>query len=398
MADSYPVSLFTGLPGAGKTATLVKRILDLHKDEPGRPVFHFGINGLKEGLAIPLTEDMLHKWWELPPGSIICVDECQEDGTNPDQPVSLMPKDRGSPPPWVQRITKVRHYGMSFLLTTQHPANMSAYVRRLVNLHVHSVIRSKGVRQTFTWMRCVDDPDNRREKKMAEMSFASLPKEVFDLYKSSSLHTMKVGVPRLFYIAGALMVALAFLAWYIPHRVRNDTHPVTSLVGSTPSAQAAADKSDLLRIADYGKWMKPRVSGVPWSAPMFDHLEVKAQPRLYCVAVDDGRCSCNTEQGTRYEVPVKQCRQIVSDGMYNPFQAPLGHDGDTSGGDDTKQVSQTQPPGRRGAASPLAGQGAYVDSDASVGSSSQWAASPMRASYVAPELEQRPEYQPHTLN
>ena len=54
-----PVALFTGLPGSGKTASLVKRLVDLQKKEPGRPVFAFGINGLKEGLAIPLTEDML---------------------------------------------------------------------------------------------------------------------------------------------------------------------------------------------------------------------------------------------------------------------------------------------------------------------------------------------------
>ena len=28
------------------------------------------------------------------------------------------------------------------------------------------------------------------------------------------------------------------------------------------------------------------------------------------------------EQGTRYEVPLKQCRSIVENGMYNPFIAP----------------------------------------------------------------------------
>jgi zona occludens toxin len=114
-----PVKLFTGLPGAGKTASLVAEMKRLAKDEPHRPIFQMGINGLKDGIAIELTMEQLHNWREeLPPGSIICIDECQEE--------HLMPKDLGKPARWVQAITKVRHDGIDFLLTTQHPQNMSA--------------------------------------------------------------------------------------------------------------------------------------------------------------------------------------------------------------------------------------------------------------------------------
>lgn len=313
-----PVGLFTGLPGAGKTATLVKRIMELREKEPGRPVFARGINGLKEGLAIELTDEILHRWWEQPAGSIFAIDECQEE--------HLMPKDRGNPAEWVQRITKVRHHGMDFLLTTQHPCNMSAYVRRLVDHHVHSVMRAKGVRQTFTWMRCIDDPDSRREKKHAEMSFAPLPKEVFDLYKSSSLHTMKVKTPRIVYIAAAMVVAAVGLAIYIPYRLHKHVEPVQAASAADRSSDAAAAAAAGLRQSDYAKWLKPRVDGVPWTAPAFDGQTVKAEPRLFCIAVDDGRCTCQTEQGTRYEVKADMCRTIARDGMYNPFLAPAGAD------------------------------------------------------------------------
>ncbi len=349
-----PVSLFTGLPGSGKTATLVKRITELLEKEPGRPIFQYGINGLKEGLAITLTEDMLHKWWELPPGSIICLDECQEDGSFPGT-MALMPKDNGRPADWVQRITKVRHYGMDFLLTTQHPANMSAYVRRLVDHHVHAVRRSKGVRQTFTWQRCMDDPDARTAKKTGQVSFDPLPKEVFDLYKSSSLHTMKVRTPRIVYFAGALALLGVALAIIIPYRMHKYTQPtdVQQAAATAGSASSAASQSDALRNKDFVKWMRPRVAGVPWSAPMFDHLDVQAAPRLFCIAADDGRCTCNTEQGTRYEVPVKQCRLIVANGMYNPFLPPSGGTGGARGDGGT----QSQPPAGREAASPPGRQG-----------------------------------------
>jgi zona occludens toxin len=340
-----PVSLFTGLPGSGKTATLVKAIIDLTAKEPGRPIFQMGINGLKEGLAIPLTEEQLHKWWELPAGSIICIDECQEDGSNPDQPISLMPKDRGAPAPWVQRITKVRHAGMDFLLTTQNPATMSAYVRRLVDRHVHSVMRARGVRQTFEWQRCIDDPDNRREKKNAEMSFAGLPKEVFGLYKSSSLHTMKVRTPRKFYYMGALGVLALVLAVLIPYRLHKATHE--DLKAATSGLVPAAAVNETMRANDYAKWVRPRVAGIPWTAPMFDGLKVSTQPRMFCIAVDDGRCSCLTEQGTKLVVAAPVCRSVASAGIYNPFAVPVGQDSGRPG--------QREEAGRREAASPPAG-------------------------------------------
>lgn len=340
-----PVALFTGLPGAGKTASLVKRILELIEKEPGRPIFQMGINGLKPGLAADLTPEQLSRWWELPPGSIICIDECQED--------HLMPKDRGNPSEWVQRITKVRHYGMDFLLTTQHPCNMSAYVRRLVDQHVHSVMRAKGVRQTFTWMRCIDDPDSRREKRFADVSLSPLPKEVFDLYKSSSLHTMKVRTPKKVFILGGLILAgVAVIGWLVYRGHERTTG--AGLAGQPATATASAKSAaDSLRVSDFAKWMRPRVAGVPWSAPMFDHLEVQASPRLYCVAVDDGRCTCNTEQGTHYEVPAKQCRTIAANGIYNPFVPSSEGRGGSRPADDDQGPS----PGRRGAASPPAGQG-----------------------------------------
>jgi hypothetical protein len=380
-----PVALFSGLPGSGKTASLVKRIVELREKEPGRPIFQFGINGLKEGLAIPLTEEMLHKWWELPQGSIVCIDECQEDGTHPDYPVALMPKDRGSPAAWVQRITKVRHYGIDFLLTTQHPANMSAYVRRLVDLHVHSVMRSKGVRQTFTWNRCIDDPDNRREKKFADMSFSPLPKEVFELYKSSSLHTMKVRTPKMLKMLAALVVAFVVVGGLIAYRMHEHLHQSSSVaVGakSNVSSDPAKAPVDNLREKDFPRWMRPRVDGVPWSAPAFDKLEVQAQPRLYCIADENGGCHCESEQGTRVVVGVKTCRAIVADGLYNPFLPPPDRDGkeDASGSPDDRQKAASPPVDHQDVSSSGSG-GAVVG-----GSVPSWKSSALRADYTPPEM------------
>lgn len=321
------VKLFTGLPGAGKTAQLVAAMVKMQRDEPGRPLFAMGINGLAEGIATPLTMDMLHSWWELPSGSILCIDECQES--------HLMPLDGGRVPEWVQRIAKVRHHGMTFMLTTQHPKNMSAYVRRLVDQHVHTVNKfGTSVIARYTWGRCMDEPEKGSVQKAAVEDIGTLPKEVFELYKSSSLHTRKRRIPRKVYmfVALALTAVAAIVAAPILIKRAHDRSQLAVTQGvaedghSSPKVndhQDVASADESLRSTDYPKWLRPRVDGQPWTAPAFDHLQVRAEPRIYCVANEDGGCHCRTEQGTRYAVAVDMCRTMVREGgVYNPFQEP----------------------------------------------------------------------------
>jgi len=320
------VKLFTGLPGAGKTAQLVAEIQRLAKEESHRPIFAMGINGLQEGLAIPLTMEMLEAWWELPTGAIIAIDECQES--------HLMPQDAGKPKEWVKRIAKVRHHGMTFLLTTQAPANMSAFVRRLVDQHVHTVNKfGTAVIARYTWGQCQDEPQKRSIQKHAVESLGTLPKEVFGLYKSSQLHTRKRRIPRKVYMFAACALLALGAVVSAPILIKRAHDQSQASIAGTPVVSSEAvpkarpaernrnEVDDDLRRTDYPKWLAPRVPGQPWTAPAFDHLEVVAQPRVFCVANEDGGCHCRTEQGTRYEVEANLCRAMVNEGgPYNPFQ------------------------------------------------------------------------------
>lgn len=319
-----PITLFTGKPGAGKTAQLVAEILKMQKEEEGRPIFALGINGLRADLAADLTMDQLSKWWELPPGSIVCIDECQEE--------HLMPRDRGAPAFWVQRLAKARHFGMSFLLTTQHPGNMSVFVRRLVGRHVHTVRKFQSqVVQRFEWEGCVEDPESRASRKQATETVGTLPAEVFDLYKSAQLHTMKRRLPaKLWLFLGLVVVAIA-AAVAVPFVLKRAQTENVDLIGrggalpadssQAPVAASRQAADSALRQGDPAKWMTPRVEGMPWTAPMFDGLAVTARPRLFCIAAEDG-CICNTEQGTRYAVAQATCRVIATNGVYDPFREP----------------------------------------------------------------------------
>lgn len=327
-----PVKLWTGLPGAGKTAQMIAKILEFKKAHPERPVFvvedpdpskRCNINGLDPSVADVITLDQLRRWWELPPGALICIDEAQED--------QFFPLDRGQPAEWVKRLSKVRHEGMDFWLTTQHPNLISSYVRRLVDQHVHCVRKfNSTVVRRYTWGRCIENCEKASSQKGAVAEWGNLPSEVFHLYKSSNAHTMKTRIPaKAYFLVACVVVALGCLvglpiAW---HHLKDTTKG--GVKGAVPVAQSAAKPLETvdpekqaasLRQTDYAKWTRPRVDGIPWSAPMFDGLTVQAQPRVFCVAVDDGRCSCVTEQGTRYQVKPEMCRSIARDGLYNPFQ------------------------------------------------------------------------------
>lgn len=321
-----PVKLFTGLPGAGKTASLVAEIVKLRKDEPERPIYARGIDGLKAGLATELTDEMLHEWWKLPVKSILCIDECQE--------VGLMPLDRGHPAAWVRELSKVRHYGMDFLLVTQDPGMVSSYVRRLVDHHVHAVRKFNTQLVTrYTWGRCMDSPERRGAQRGATVSVGKLPAEVFELYDSASAHTMKRRVPRkVWFFAACLLVAVAAIAAlpFAIGRVKDASEPLRAApgaalsdVGRSLSPASEPDAADMaLRRSDYVAWLKPRVPGLPWTAPAYDGQAVQSRPAVYCIAVEGGGCTCLSEQGTRLDVQPSMCRSIAVNGVYNPFLAP----------------------------------------------------------------------------
>lgn len=345
-----PVKLYSGLPGAGKTAQVVAEICRRVQEEPDRPVYAMGINGLAGGLAELLTQEQVENWWTvLPPGSVIVLDEAQED--------HLMPLDHGKPKDWVKRIRKVRHAGMDFILTCQHPADLSASVRRLVDQHVHTVRKfNTGVTIRYTWPRCINDPEEERQQKKAIVSPGVLPKEIFALYKSAMAHNMKRRIPRKFYIMIAFFLLAIGAAVGLPfalNHMRNQTVTVATGSGGAASSPGprlnspSAERADL-RTSNYVQWQTPRLPGVPWSAPMYDNLSVRSEPAVYCIAVDDGRCFCRTEQGTKYDTPAATCRAIAGGGIYNPFKAPIADQPAATAG----QLAQTAQPAHAGQPSP----------------------------------------------
>lgn len=98
--------------------------------------------------------------------------------------------------------------------------------------------------------------------------------------------------------------------------------------GFTSTRMPAAGPKRYRDAVEYLSEHSPRVATMLWSMPALDERGVQADPQLYCMSSRDGNmrsCTCLTEQGTRWDIPVHDCEQIARFGpAYNPFKAPLG--------------------------------------------------------------------------
>ncbi len=324
------IKLYTGLPGAGKSLSLVDELRRMHEREPGRLVYAYGIDGLRDGLAEACDP---RKWEDLPDGSIVVVDEAQK----------VWPSRRaGDPPDDVRAFSEHRHRGFDFLLATQNPKFIDSYLRGLVDQHTHVVRRWNDSKvDRYIWQEGQEDVKSRAVRAAGQRQRWKYPRECFDMYKSSTMHTMKKRLPWQYWLMiGAVLLAVPMI-WFAVHRVlalrhiSQDAGTSPAVAGRVPAVVSGAafgeEKRRWATPADYVQDHLPRVANQPWSAPVFDQVPVKAQPDLLCIeyhrvikGVDQELCSCFTEQVTPYELhSLVECRRYARDGVYNPRRAPI---------------------------------------------------------------------------
>ena len=306
------ITLFTGMPGAGKTASMVDFLSKLPGD---RPIYVDGLNGLK----LPHTPCDASKWHdELPDGAILVIDEVQR---------VFRPRASGSKvPDCVAALETHRHRGIDVFITTQAPRLMDMNVRGLVGRHVH--IRDTGVlgRYWYEWPEC---NDAMQWKTCINKKRISLPKKSFDLYTSASMHTVPVrGVPRaLIYGMVALLMffVLAFGVYQIVQRTQSEKPAVVvpAALSASPAVQVVASVAPLDAYDPVA--FIPRVSSKPETAPAYDHLRVVvAMPIISGGLCMGARCKCLTNQGTDSGLSSDECRQWITHRPFNPYLASDG--------------------------------------------------------------------------
>jgi zona occludens toxin len=330
------ITLGTGLPGNGKTLFMLWSIAAKAKKE-NREVFYHNINLADVEPVNSWQKFEPEKWMDLPHGSIVVMDECQE----------VFPKKPNGAqlPKHYEELAKHRHKGFDIFLITQHPTLIDNFVRRLVGQHYHSV-RKFGLQRSsvYEWSACNPAPENITSQKSAITLKWAYPKEVYGWYKSAEVHTVKRSIPMKLILAVLFVLSvLAAGVWALnQYQHRYDKQkpaaspvPVNSaavsgaVVGSVGSA-ASKVVDQLEDVKEYVRQQTPRVAGLPQTAPKYDELTKPVRVPIPAMCIQIGKageskdisCKCWTQQATPMpDVPFNMCVEFARNGFFRDFDA-----------------------------------------------------------------------------
>lgn len=231
------ITLITGVPGAGKTLYCVDQILRKLQDDnakalsqgkPVRPIYVDNLPDLLLDHEIAPDPKLWHEW--APDGAVIVMDEAQHHW-----PAEAAGK---TPPKAISELTEHRHRGIDFIILTQHPTLIHAWVRRLVNKHLHIRRTSLGV-YVYEWSECVNSPDTAYKRALTKLKW-SHPKRSFGLYKSASIHQeFKFRIPKAVYVFGFSVCMVIALVWFVVASMMSDISPAPKVSQRPTQPQAA---------------------------------------------------------------------------------------------------------------------------------------------------------------
>lgn len=325
------ITLITGAPGAGKTSAMVDMIRTEYKD---RPCFVSGIPDFQ--LPHVELEDPT-KWpTEVPDGALIVIDEVQRVW-RPVGPTARVTDD-------IELLETHRHRGLDFLLVTQQPALIRTNVRALVGRHVH--LRDVGIlgRWWYEWPEC---NSSLAWKTAPVKKRYALPKKVFGLYKSASMHIKPVrSIPPALIVAALSLLAVAALVWYAYVSISSKGKPkvapdALAFEGqpSSPGSGAAVSQHRSTPPSAGGEItaksiqadFQPRIRSRPETAPAYDHLRVVTSMPMVTGGFILGKVVvCHTDQGVKAAITEDECRAWLANPPHNPYKALQANNAPTS--------------------------------------------------------------------
>lgn len=324
------ITLYTGIPGNGKTLKMIHDVKALSEKE-GRPVFYHGLTDI----TLPWTKlDDPRKWFEVPTKAIVVIDEAQEIFRN--RSVGQMP------PEFVTKLETHRHLGIDLYMTTQSPSFIDPHVRKLTQLHMHMVRIRGGERATMhLWREVRDNPEKNR--KDSERTVWNFDKSLYGTYKSAEAHTMKRSFSKrqLFFVALFPVFGLLAAATYFTLKdvmpgagvKKVEARSSSGVIGQLAANAAASNgEKSFDAVADAKRYVQmstPRVAGLPQTAPKYDALTVPTRVPVPAMCVQRGSvtsrkevsCKCYSQQGTPMPTEFNMCVEFARNGFFQEFDA-----------------------------------------------------------------------------
>lgn len=360
--------IITGKPGASKTLHAIALVEEMRaqarKDRSvERPVYYWNIGDVTVEGWYPLgdasTFDLANegvqpdasqalKWYELPRDAIIVLDECQK----------LFPKrpQGAKVPPHVEHLETHRKSGFDIVGISQDPTLIDSHVRKLCGMHTHyRRIFGTESYHSWTWQeKCVTDVESTTEQGKAQESRGRFPKKYYGTYRSAQVHNVKARPPWKWIITiAALLVIVPGLVWVAVSVMRSYTvtEPENPALTQEQLAGALARErqatvhevvTHVKALLDANPWderlHKERVAGLDASRPFFDELvRPVAFPKIAGCAklIVNGtvQCWCNSQQGTKLELPTRQCLRYVQAGWFDFTRPDVEESSGSVGGD-----------------------------------------------------------------
>ena len=320
------IILVTGLPGHGKTLWTLARLKPLAEREQ-RPVFHASGKPVEGRIGIPglaidgwQEHDPL-RWFDLPPNSYMVVDECQKV-------FPIRPRG-GVVPEHVAELETHRHGGLDLYLITQHPGLVDSNVRHLCDRHFH-IVRKFGTKSATIYefpTGVQADPFKNRKREGVIRHDWRYPRKVFDWYKSAEVHTVKARLPAKFWLLIAMIVLAPVMLYLAYQRVvvnHGRSASAAAAARSASSPASAVTKTvvfpqdvDASAAAAYLEPYRPRLAGLPFTAPVYDSMTkpVEAPYPSVCGFGPEFPCRCWSQRGFALEVPRGICEKLAREPM-----------------------------------------------------------------------------------
>lgn len=342
------IELRTGLPGNFKTNLAITDI-EARRVKENREVYYSGIRGLtlpwtEYGEKSPDPEKPWftdgRKWYELPVGAIIVIDEAQR---------FLSPRE----PKDSKHITELaihRHRGYDIYLITQDPMFLHAEVRKLVQEHRHYMRKFMSSWVTEHLWPSGHKPNVAQSRTDSITSQRKGNKEAYGWYVSTEQNTAKLKVPwKVWAIVALPIFVIGGFMWVFRDRTpKPPEKPAAAQMATAegmPAVQQVAVSERPKTASEYLADQIPRVPGLPHTAPRYDELTKPVRVPVFVGCVIQGDTSyCVTQQGTKQYPPPEFVRSFIERGWFRDF--------DKGPDPDSVQAGQPLPPSPQGSPFP----------------------------------------------
>jgi len=273
----------------------------------------------QQNLDWELLDDPKNFHLQVTDGSIVVIDEVQR----------LFPvrSPKASVPEAMQSLETHRHRGLDIYFITQHPNLLDHHARRLVGRHFHlQRIFGFPASRLYSDEKLIDTA-NPFALKQCDSSTFKFPKNVYPLYKSAEIHTVKPRIPKkLLWIIPALMLLgggfyFFYTAFLNKHTAKIQQNQLPTSSSSSTQLPPATSAQIETKAIDWTKAFIPAIQGLPYTAPVYKELaKPVALPVVAGCVATKTRCKCYTQQATVIDMDDELCRLNVKHHPYNPFK------------------------------------------------------------------------------